>query len=111
MLDESPTSANLGIDPGFIYNQGIIGMGPFGEAQSKAMRAYAQSGQYHTCGESCSSNIVSEPYPKLSHANRILKCQQRTPKKKKVERNTISIGGRPFGEAQSKAMRAYAHRG
>ena len=29
-----------------------IGMRPFGEAQSKAMRAYAQSGQYHTIVES-----------------------------------------------------------
>ena len=27
-------------------------MRPFGEAQSKAMRAYAQSGQYHTIMES-----------------------------------------------------------
>ena len=27
-------------------------MRPFGEAQSKAMRAYAQSGQYHTIVES-----------------------------------------------------------
>ena len=41
MLDESPTSTNLG------NNQ------PFGEAQSKAVRAYAQSGQYHTIVESC----------------------------------------------------------
>ena len=46
MLDnESPTSANLGNDNGF-------GTRPFGEAQSKAMRAYAQSGQYHTIVES-----------------------------------------------------------
>ena len=29
-----------------------IGMRPFGETQSKAMRAYAQSGQYHTIVES-----------------------------------------------------------
>ena len=29
---------------------------------------------YH-CGESCSSNIVSESCPKLSHVNRILKCR------------------------------------
>ena len=29
-----------------------IGTKPFGEAQSKAMRAYAQSGQYHTIVES-----------------------------------------------------------
>ena len=28
-------------------------MRPFGEVQSKAMRAYAQSGQYHTIVESC----------------------------------------------------------
>ena len=29
-----------------------IGMRPFGEAQRKAMRAYAQSRQYHTIVES-----------------------------------------------------------
>ena len=29
-----------------------IGMRPFGKAQSKATRAYAQSGQYHTIVES-----------------------------------------------------------
>ena len=29
-----------------------IGMRLFGEAQSKVMRAYAQSGQYHTIVES-----------------------------------------------------------
>ena len=29
-----------------------MGLRPFGETQSKAMRAYAQSGQYHTIVES-----------------------------------------------------------
>ena len=41
LTDESPTSANLGNDHV-----------PFGEAQSKAMRACARSGQYHTIVES-----------------------------------------------------------
>ena len=51
--DESPTSANLGNDHGFINKNTLsIGMKPFGEPQSKAMRAYAQSGQYHTIVES-----------------------------------------------------------
>ena len=51
--DESPTSANLGNDHGFINKNTLsIGMRPFGEAQSKAIRAYAQSGQYHTIVES-----------------------------------------------------------
>ena len=51
-------------------------MRPFGEAQSKAMRAYAQSGQYHTIVESrvrltfpmCRSNLsnVSEVEEELT---------------------------------------------
>ena len=49
LLGGSPTLANLGNDHEFISKEYIsIGMRPFGEAQSKAMRAYAQSGQYHT---------------------------------------------------------------
>ena len=51
MLGVSPTLANLGNDHVFI-SKIPIGMRPFGEAQSKAMRAYAQSGQYHTIVES-----------------------------------------------------------
>ena len=49
MLDESPISTNLGNDHG-VYNHGILSplvMRPFEEAQSKVMRAYAKSGQYH----------------------------------------------------------------
>ena len=34
-------------------NANSIGMRPFGQVQSKAMRTYAQSGQYHTIVESC----------------------------------------------------------
>ena len=34
-----------------VRNTNSIGMRPFGETQSKAMRAYAQSGQYHTIVE------------------------------------------------------------
>ena len=46
--------ANLGNDHGFISKEDIsIGMRPFGEVQSKAMRAYAQSVQYHTMIEVC----------------------------------------------------------
>ena len=37
-----------------------IGMRPFGEAQSKVMRTYAQSGQYHIIVESREPNMVSE---------------------------------------------------
>ena len=41
------------IDHGFIGKEYIsIGVRPFGEAKSKAMRAHAQSGQYHTIVES-----------------------------------------------------------
>jgi len=45
---------NLGNDHEFISKEYIFigtSMRPFGEAQSKAMRAYAQSGQYHTIVE------------------------------------------------------------
>ena len=45
--------ANLRNDHEFISKEYIsIGMMLFGEAQSKAMRAYAQSGQFHTIVES-----------------------------------------------------------
>ena len=47
MMKESPTSANLG------RNTLFIGTRHFGETQSKSMRAYVQSGQYHTIVESC----------------------------------------------------------
>ena len=48
VLDESPTSTNLGNDHGFIIKEYYLHWyETFGEAQSKAMRAYAQSGQYH----------------------------------------------------------------
>ena len=44
--------ANLGNDHEFISKEYIsIDMRPFGEVQDKAMRAYAQSGQYHTIVE------------------------------------------------------------
>jgi len=46
--------ANLENERGFISKEYIsIGIRPFGEAQSKGTRAYAQSGQqYHTIVES-----------------------------------------------------------
>ena len=48
--------ANLGNDHGFIRKEYIsIGTRLFGEAQSKATRAYAQSRQYHTTVETCDS--------------------------------------------------------
>ena len=44
--------ANQGDDHGFISKEYIsIGMS-FGETKSKAMRVYAQSGQYHTIRDS-----------------------------------------------------------
>ena len=54
LLDESLASANLGNDHGFIIKEYYLHWyeRPFGEAQSKAMRAYAQIGQYHTTVES-----------------------------------------------------------
>ena len=61
-----------------------IGLRPFGEVQSKTMRAYAQSGQYHTIVESrVHSNIVSESCLKLRYINRILKCRTKDSKTKR----------------------------
>ena len=52
--DESPTSANLGNHHGFITKEySVHWYEVFWEVQSKAMSAYAQSGQYHTIVESC----------------------------------------------------------
>ena len=54
MLDyESPTSTNLGNAHAFITKEYSLHWDEaFWEAQSKVMRAYAQSGQYHTIVES-----------------------------------------------------------
>ena len=41
----SPTLVNL------VEDRGFIGTRPFGKTQSKAMRAYARNGQYHTTVE------------------------------------------------------------
>ena len=51
---EGVTLANLGNDHEFISTEYMyIGMSLSGEAQSKDMRAYAQSGQYHIIVEVC----------------------------------------------------------
>ena len=51
--DESPTSANLGNDHEFINKEySLHGFEAFWKVESKTMRAYAQSGQYHTIVES-----------------------------------------------------------
>ena len=48
----SPTWVNLGNDHEFISKEiSLLVPRPFGEAQSKAMRAYARGGQYHTIVE------------------------------------------------------------
>ena len=53
MLDESPTLANLGNDHRFITKEYYLHWYEvFWEVQSKSMRAYTQSGQYHTIVES-----------------------------------------------------------
>ena len=52
LLGGSSTLANLENDHGFISKEYIsIDMRPFGETKNKTMRAYAQSGQYHTIVE------------------------------------------------------------
>ena len=52
LLGGSPTLVNLGNDHEFISKEYISnGTRPFGETNNKAMRAYAQSGQYHTIVE------------------------------------------------------------
>ena len=55
ICDQSPTLAKSGKDHGFISMGTIsIGLRPFGvKPKSKAMRVYAQSGQYHTNVEIC----------------------------------------------------------
>ena len=51
--DESPISANLRNNHGFINKEySLHWVRRFGEAQTKAIRAYAQSGQYHIIVES-----------------------------------------------------------
>ena len=50
--DESPTSANLENDHGFIIKKYYLHWNEtFWEAESKTMRTYAQSEQYHTIVE------------------------------------------------------------
>ena len=49
--DESPTSAILGNDHGFIIKE-YFSIRHFEEAQSKTMRAYVQNVQYNTIVES-----------------------------------------------------------
>ena len=63
----SPTLVNLVHDHGFIVKKYIsIGTRLFGEAQSKAMRGYVQSGQYHTIVESRDSNSLALHRPILT---------------------------------------------
>ena len=59
--DQSPTSVNLGNDHEFITKEySLHWYEAFWEAQSKAVRTYAQSGQYHTLVESrVRLNLVS----------------------------------------------------
>ena len=54
-LGGSLTLANLGNDYDISNEYISISIRHFGEAQSKVMRAYAQSGQYHTIVEGCDS--------------------------------------------------------
>ena len=88
LLDECPTSANLGNDHGFIIKEYYLHWGEtFWEAQSKAMRAYAQSGQYHTTVE---RRVRLKWYQ--SHALNLAmsiessNVEQRTPKEKGNEK-------------------------
>ena len=56
LLGGSLTLASLGNDHGFISKEYIsIGLRPFEEIKSKAIRAYTQSGQYHIIVENCDS--------------------------------------------------------
>ena len=88
MLDESPTSANLGNDHEFIIKEYYLHWyeafsGSAKQSHERLCSKWTIS--YHR-GELCSTNMVSEPCPKLSHANRILKCRMtKTPKEKGVE--------------------------
>ena len=75
--DESPTSANLGNDHEFIikkysihWNDAFCGS----SKQSHESLCSKWTISYHS-GESCSSNMVSNPCPKLSRANRLVNPQ------------------------------------
>ena len=60
MLDESPISANLGNDRGFIIKEySIHWYETFWESSKWTISCH--------CGKSCSSNMVSESCPQLSH--------------------------------------------
>ncbi|KAG7012728.1 Alpha-ketoglutarate-dependent dioxygenase alkB [Cucurbita argyrosperma subsp. argyrosperma] len=62
-----PRWANLGDDYEFINKEYIsIGTRPFGKTKSKVMRAYAQSGQYHTILER--SYDISLPHNEIPSA-------------------------------------------
>ena len=62
MDDENLTSANLENNHEFInkeYSPHSIGTRPFKEVKNKVIRAYAQSGEYHTIVESGSFCLYS----------------------------------------------------
>ena len=66
LLRGNPTLANLGNDHGFISKEYFsIDMRPFGGPQSKAMRAYTPSGQYHTIVVSILPNEVWQSKMKI----------------------------------------------
>ena len=87
ILDESPTSTNLGNDHGFIIEEYYL---HWYEAfwvspkQSHESLCSKRTISYH-CGESCSSNMVSEPCPKLSYT--------KDSKRKGVERELRLLEG------------------
>ena len=77
MLDESPTSANLGNGHGSIIKEySLHWCEAFWGSPKQSYESLCSKWtiSYH-CGESCSSNMVSEPCPKLNHANRLANPQ------------------------------------
>ena len=67
-------------------------MRPFGEAQRKAMRAYAQSGQYHTIVESRVHLTWYQSHAlNLALGNRILKYQTKIVSLEKVSNKGCTL--------------------
>ena len=75
--DESLTSVNLMNDHGFINKEySLHWYETFWENPNQSHERLCSKWtiSYH-CGESCSFNMVSEPCPKLSRANRLVNSQ------------------------------------
>ena len=93
--DESPTSANLGNDHGFIIKEYSLHWceDSWGSPKQNHESLCSKWTISYHCRESCSSNMVSESCPKLSHANRLVNPLMSN-KGLQKKRSRVSIKGR-----------------